>query len=48
MIIISHDLEFVRIMEKYTTCDCEVSRNERRCSVINKNEIREIYEVKFE
>lgn len=48
MIIISHDLEFVRMMEKYTTCYYEVSRNERRCSVINKKEIREIYEAKLE
>ncbi len=48
MIIISHDLEFVRMMEKYTPCYYEVSRDERRCSVINRKEIREIYEAKLE
>jgi DNA repair protein RAD50 len=48
MIIISHDLEFVRMMEKYTPCYYEVSRDERRCSVITRKEIREIYEAKLE
>lgn len=43
MIIISHDLEFIKLLEKYTTSYYEVSRDERRFSIITKKNIREIF-----
>jgi DNA repair protein RAD50 len=43
MIIISHDLDFIRMMEKYTPSYYEVSRDHRNFSVIKRKEIREIY-----
>lgn len=43
LIIISHDLDFIRRMEKYTTHYYQVSRDPNQFSVITPKEIREIF-----
>jgi DNA repair protein RAD50 len=40
MIIISHDLEFIKCLEKYTDHFYEVSRDKDRYSIITKKDIR--------
>jgi DNA repair protein RAD50 len=44
MIIITHDLELIKLLQKYTPSYYEISRNEDRFSVITKREITEIFE----
>jgi hypothetical protein len=46
MIIVSQNLEFVRRMEKYTSCYYDVSLDEQSCSIITRKDIREINEDK--
>jgi DNA repair exonuclease SbcCD ATPase subunit len=44
LIIISHDLEFIKLLERYTNHYYEVSRDEEQFSKITKRDIREMFE----
>lgn len=43
MIIISHDLDFIKLLQKYTDNFYEVSKDESNFSIITKKNIREIF-----
>lgn len=43
LIIISHDLEFIKKLEKYTHYYFEVSRNQQNFSQIVKKEIQQLH-----
>ena len=45
LVIISHDLEFIGKLEKYTDHYYEVSRNEQKFSVIKKKALRGVSQL---
>jgi DNA repair protein RAD50 len=46
LIIISHDLEFIKGLEKYTDHYYQVSRDHQQFSVIQEQDIRQIFATK--
>lgn len=45
LVIITHDLEFIRLLQEYTDHYYEISRNNHNFSVIKRREITEIFQT---
>ena len=48
LIIISHDMEFINLLKKYTNYYYEIGRDEKKFSEIKKTDINRIGEKKNE